>query len=58
MIRSHLVHLLLQSAMLSTFFAVLLHDEPKRRKRFGGILFAALTLGTVILATLMAPFPR
>ena len=57
MIRSHLVHLLLQSGILAVFFAVLLHDEAKKRRKFGGILFGVLVLGTVLLAALMAPFP-
>ena len=54
---SHLFHLLLQSLILSVFFAVLLHEEKRRRVRFGAILFASLTGGTILLATLMLPFP-
>ncbi len=54
---SHLFHLLVQSMILSVFFAVLLHDEKRRRVRFAAILFASLTGGTILLATLMLPFP-
>ena len=54
---SHLFHLLVQSMILAVFFAVLLHDEKRRRIRFAAILFASLTGGTILLATLMLPFP-
>ena len=54
---SHLFHLILQSLIVSVFFAVLLHEEKRRRFRFGAILFASLTGGTILLATLMLPFP-
>ena len=55
---SHLVTLLVFSALVSTVFAVLLRDTTRERVRFGLKAFAGFVLSTLVLAWLTNPFPR
>ncbi len=54
---SHLVTLLVFSALVSTVFAMLLRDTTPARLRFGALAFAAFVLTTVVVGWLMSPFP-
>ncbi len=58
MMGSHLITLLVFSALVSTVFAMLLRDTPRARLRFGLLAFAAFVLTTFVAAWLMNPFPR
>lgn len=55
---SHLVSLLVFSALVSTVFAMLLRDTPRARLRFGLLAFGAFVLSTLAAGWLMYPFPR
>ena len=55
---SHLVTLLVFSALVSTVFAVLLRDTTRERVRFGLLAFAAFVVSTLILGWITNPFPR
>ena len=55
---SHLLSLLLFSALVSTVFATLLRDDLRSRLRFGAILFGAFVLSAVAVGWLMYPFPN
>jgi hypothetical protein len=57
-IRSHLVTLVVFSALVSTVFAALLRDTPRERVRFGLLAFAAFVLSTLLVGWLTNPFPR
>ena len=57
MIRSHLVILVLFSALVSTVFALLQRDEPRERLRFGLLTFGAFVLSVLVVGWLMYPFP-
>lgn len=57
MIRSHLVILVVFSALASTVFALIQRDEPKERLRFGLITFGAFVLSVFVVGWLMFPFP-
>jgi len=54
---SHLVNLLVFSALVSTVFAALLRDATRDRLRFGLKLFAGFVLAAIVVGWLMAPFP-
>jgi hypothetical protein len=56
-IRSHLVILVLFSALVSTVFALLQRDEPRERLRFGLLTFGAFVLSVLVVGWLMYPFP-
>lgn len=56
--RSHLVNLLVFSALVSTVFATLLRDTTRERLRLGLMAFAAFVLSTLVLGWLTNPFPR
>ena len=56
--RSHLINLLLFSALISTVFATLLRDTTRERLRFGFMAFAAFVLSTLVIGWLTNPFPR
>jgi hypothetical protein len=56
--RSHLLNLLLFSALVSTVFATLLRDTTRERLRFGFMAFAAFVLSTLVIGWLTNPFPR
>lgn len=57
MTSSHLVNLLVFSALVSTVFAALLRDATRDRLRFGLKLFAGFVLAAIVVGWLMAPFP-
>jgi hypothetical protein len=57
MMGSHLVTLVVFSALVSTVFAVLLRDSLRARVRFGLLAFAAFVLATLVVGWLMRPFP-
>lgn len=57
-VRSHLAHLLIYSTLVSSFFALLVHGERRRRIRFGVVAWTAMVGGAILLAWLMFPFPR
>ena len=56
--RSHLLNLVLFSALVSTVFATLLRDTTRERLRFGFMAFAAFVLSTLVIGWLTNPFPR
>ena len=58
MMHSHLVTLVVFSALVSTVFAMLLRDTPKERVRFGVMAFAAFVLSTLLIGWLTNPFPN
>ncbi len=58
MIASHLVLLVLFSALVASVFAVLLRDDLRSRLRFGLWVFGAFVLSAVLAGWLMYPFPR
>lgn len=55
---SHVVHLILYSAIVAAFFAVLTRRDRREQLRFGGLVFAGMAGGVLLLAYLMYPFPR
>jgi hypothetical protein len=55
---SHLLTLVVFSALVSTVFATLLRDTPRERVRFGLLVFAAFVLSTLLIGWLANPFPR
>ena len=55
--RSHFLHLLLYSSLVSTYFAVLMRDTPRERIRLGAKIWLAMVGGALVLAYLMFPFP-
>ncbi len=57
MMGSHLVTLLVFSALVSTVFAVLLRDTTPARLKFGLVAFASFVLATLAAGWLMRPFP-
>ena len=56
--KSHLLHLLLYSCLVSTFFGVLMRDTARGRMRLGAIIWVAMVGGALVLAYLMYPFPK
>ena len=56
--RSHFLHLLLYSTIVSTFFAVLVRHDRRDRIRLGLYLWIAMVGGSLALAYLMFPFPN
>ncbi len=56
--RSHFLHLLLYSTIVSTFFAVLVRHDRRDRIRLGLYLWIAMVGGSMALAYLMFPFPN
>ena len=55
---SHLVTLIIFSALVSTVFAVLLRDATRERVRFGVLAFAGFVVSTLVIGWLTNPFPR
>jgi hypothetical protein len=55
---SHLVTLVVFSALVSTVFAVLLRDTLRDRLRFGLLAFGAFVLSTLVIGWLTNPFPH
>ncbi len=56
--RSHFLHLLLYSAIVATFFSVLLRRERAAQWKLLGTIWVSMVGGTLALAYLMYPFPR
>jgi hypothetical protein len=56
--KSHFLHLLLYSLLVSTFFAVLARDTVRDRLRLGAVLWLVMVGGSLVLAYLMYPFPK
>ena len=56
--KSHLLHLLLYSALVSTFFGTLARPTVQSRVRLGVVIWLAMVGGTLLLAWIMYPFPR
>ncbi len=57
MMHSHLVTLVVFSALVSTVCGMLLRDTPRDRLKFALTAFAAFVLSTLVLGWLMNPFP-
>jgi hypothetical protein len=57
LLQSHLLNLLVFSALASTVFATLLRDDTGSRLRFGLKAFGAFVLVTLVLGWIMRPFP-
>ena len=55
--RSHFLHLVLFSAIVSTFFAFLMRPDRRSRLRLGLMLGAAMIGLSLALAWIMYPFP-
>lgn len=54
---SHLVVLIVFSALVSAVFAALLRNDTRSRLRFGLLSFAAFVLSALAVGWLMYPFP-
>jgi hypothetical protein len=57
MMQSHLVALLVFSALAASVFATLLRDEMRARVRFALIVFASFVLSAILVGWIMRPFP-
>ena len=55
---SHLVVLLIFSALVSGVFAMLLRDDARSRLRFAAMAFGAFVLSAVVVGWIMHPFPN
>ena len=55
--QSHLVALIVFSALVSTVFAVLLRDSTPDRLKFGAIAFAAFVVATLVIGWVTNPCP-
>ena len=58
MMVSHLLSLLIFSALVSAVFATLLRNDLRGRVRFGLKAFAGFVLSALIAGWLMRPFPN
>jgi hypothetical protein len=56
-VRSHFLHMLIYSVLVSTFFGTLFRDSVRDRLRLGGLLWLAMVGGALVLAYAMYPFP-
>ena len=54
---SHFLLLVLYAFVVSLFFALVWHEEPRARLRLFVKMFLGLVLGSLAVAYLMAPFP-
>jgi prepilin signal peptidase PulO-like enzyme (type II secretory pathway) len=54
---SHLLALLLFSALVSVVFALLQREGKRERVRFGLMTFAAFVVSALVVGWLMYPFP-
>lgn len=54
---SHLLNLILFSALVSVVFAVLLRDDTRSRVRFGVLAFAGFVVAALAVGWIMYPFP-
>jgi hypothetical protein len=57
MIASHLVALLVFSALVAVVFALLQRQGKRERIRFGLMAFGAFVLSALVVGWLMFPFP-
>ena len=57
LLQSHLLNLVVFSALVSAVFATLLRDDTGSRLRFGLKAFSAFVLVTLVLGWVMRPFP-
>jgi len=55
--KSHLLHMMLYSGLVATFFAVLVRRNRRDQLKLGGSLWLAMVGGALALAYLMYPFP-
>jgi hypothetical protein len=55
--QSHFLHLLLYSALVASFFALLTRRSPRERLRLAAVIWSSMVLGTLTVAYLMFPFP-
>jgi hypothetical protein len=55
---SHILVLVVFSALVSTVFTTLLRDTTRERIRFGLVAFAAFVVSTLVIGWLSNPFPR
>lgn len=55
--KSHFLHMLLYSTLVSTFFAVLMRETTRGRLRLGATIWLVMVVGALLLAYLMFPFP-
>lgn len=55
--QSHLLHMVLYSAIVSTFLALLFRQQTRQRLKFGATLWLVMVGGALALAFLMYPFP-
>lgn len=58
MIASHLLALIVFSALASVVFATLLREDRKSRVRFALMTIGAFVLSAVVVGWLMYPFPN
>jgi cytochrome bd-type quinol oxidase subunit 2 len=54
---SHLVALLVFSALVAVVFALLQRQQKRERIRFGVMAFGAFVLSALVVGWLMFPFP-
>jgi hypothetical protein len=54
---SHFLHLLLYSALVASFFALLTRRSLRERVRLAAVIWSSMVLGTLTVAYLMFPFP-
>jgi len=57
-VRGHFANLVVYSAIIATFFAVLTRRDRREQLRFGGLVWLSMVGGVLVLAYLMLPFPR
>lgn len=57
MLRSHLVSLVVFSALVSLVFTVLMREDSRGRLRFGLMSFVAFLASAIVAGWLMSPFP-
>ena len=56
--QSHFLHMLLYSTIVATFFGALLRRTWRDQLRLGGMIWLTMVGGALLLAYVMAPFPR
>ena len=56
--KSHLINLIVFSALTSVVFATLMRDETKARLRFGALAFVTFVGAALAVGWLMYPFPN
>jgi hypothetical protein len=56
-VTSHVLLLLLFSALVSAVFAALSRDEPRAQLRTGALMFGGFVGAGLVLGWLMYPFP-